>query len=181
MRAMHWLTVALLLFAYPLAWLVDDVPSADQAHRLIVLHRTFGLTLLLLTLVRFAWRQWSRARIQPLPADLPGWQRFAARANAMGLYVLLLAQPALGLAASWLHGDRIVIPGGIEFASPLSPDRPTARVLFGLHSWVSILLLMLVGAHVAAALYHRFVRRDDVLAGMLGAGGPRRVTQARPT
>jgi cytochrome b561 len=174
MRVMHWLTVALLLLAYPLAWSIDAASSVDEAHRLVMLHRSVGVTILLLTLVRFTWRQ--RSTIPPLPSDLPWWQRLAARANALGLYVLLVMQPLLGLAASWMHGDHIVILGGVELPTLLPLDRPLGRLLFWLHGWVATLILLLIGVHVAAALYHHFVRRDDVLSGMLGTRAARSTT-----
>jgi cytochrome b561 len=181
MRVMHWLTVVLLLLAFPLAWSIDQAASADEAHRLVMLHRSVGVILLVLTLARFAWRQ--RSRIPPLPSDLPWWQRLAARANAMALYVLLLTQPVLGLAASWMHGDRVVILGGLSLPALLPLDRPSGRWLFWLHGWVAVLLLLLIAIHVAAALYHHFVRRDDVLSGMLGTRTVRGTTSnalARP-
>jgi cytochrome b561 len=163
-RVLHWLTAALLLFAYPLAWSVEAASSAEVAQRLLMLHRSLGVTILALTLARLAWRL-SRP-VPALPPDLPAWQRLAARANALGLYLLLLAQPALGLAASWFHGDRLVL-FGIGLPMLAAPDRPLGRLLFRLHGTAAILLLALVAVHVAAALYHHFVRRDEVVSGML--------------
>jgi cytochrome b561 len=122
MRAMHWLTAALLLFAYPLAWSIEQAQSADVAARLLMMHRSFGVTVLLLTFMRLIWR-W-RTSVPPPPPGLPGWQRLAAKANAMTLYGLLMAQPALGLTASWLHGDRIMLFGVVTLPALLAPDRP---------------------------------------------------------
>jgi cytochrome b561 len=166
MRLMHWTTVALLLSVYPLALAVEDAASASEARRLIMLHRSLGLTVLLVTLVRLMGRQ--RTRIPPLPADLPRSQRFAARANVVALYSLLLAQPVLGLTASWLHGDLVTFFGVVALPAPLALDRPLSRLLFWLHGWSALLLLAAIGAHVAAALYHHFIRKDEVLSGMLG-------------
>jgi cytochrome b561 len=178
MRAMHWLTAALLLFTYPLAWSIEQAPSADVAARLVMLHRSFGVAVLLLTLMRLIWRR--RTSIPP-PPGLPGWQRLAAKANAMALYGLLLAQPALGLTASWLHGDRIILFGFVSLPALLAPDRPLSRLLFRLHGGVALLLLALVGLHVAAALHHLLIRRDDVMSGMLGPCRLRPGTHKAPT
>jgi cytochrome b561 len=174
MRAMHWLTVALLLFAYPLAWSVEQAQSAEVAARLLMLHRSVGVTVLLLTLVRLVWR--GRDPRPALPSDLPAWQRWAAQANVAGLYLLLLAQPSLGLLASWLHGDRMLLYGFIHLPVVAVPDRGLSRLLFRLHGEVALALLALIGLHVGAALHHLLVRRDAVMSGMLGPCPLRRGT-----
>ena len=165
MRAMHWLSASLLVGSYTSAWTVSFATSSAGALRLVMFHRSFGLLILTITAIRLVWRQWTR--MPALPADLPGLQRLAARANVVGLYSLLVLQPLLGLAASMLHGDRLVLLGGITVPSLLPVDRKLAHVAFQVHGTVALLLLGLIGMHAAAALYHHFVRKDDVLAGML--------------
>jgi cytochrome b561 len=66
-----------------------------------------------------------------------------------------------------LFGDRIVIFGGVALPLLLPVKRPLGRQVFQVHGLISLLLLALIGLHVAAALYHHFVRRDGVLVGML--------------
>jgi cytochrome b561 len=119
--------------------------------------------------------------VPPLPADLPGVQRLAARASAVALYLLLILQPMLGLVGSMLHGDRIVVFGGILVPNLLGVSRPLARQVFQAHGVVASSLLALVCLHVAAALYHHFIRRDEVLSGMIpGLQAMRRSGQANP-
>ena len=166
MRMLHWLTAALLLFAYPLAWSIELAQSADVAARLVMLHRSVGVTVLLLTLIRLARRLSST--VPALPPDLPFWQRWAARGNTGLLYVLLLAQPSLGLAASWLHGDHIVLYGCIGLPAGAA-NRALSHQLFQLHGAVALLLLALIGLHAGAAFYHLIVRRDHVMSSMVGA------------
>ena len=101
--------------------------------------------------------------------DLPIWQGFAARANEAALYTLLILQPLLGLCASILHGDRIRVLGDITVPSFLLVDRKLSHLLFGLHGTVALVLLGSIGMHVAAALFHHLVRKDDVLATMCPA------------
>jgi cytochrome b561 len=165
MQAIHWTTLALLLCACLAAWMIDGAESRDQAARLVMLHRSLGTTILLITLIRLAIRR--RTRIPPLPAGLPAAQRVAARASAILLYALLGMQPLLGLAASQLHGDRVVLFGAIRLPPWLPVNKPLAHDLFQLHGWTALALLLLIGLHAAAALHHHFVRKDAVLAGML--------------
>jgi len=165
MRVLHWLTAALLLFAYPLAWSIEHAQSADAAARLVMLHRSFGVTVFLLNLIRLVRRITSEA--PPLPIDLPDWQHWAAQMNEGLLYVLLLLQPSLGLAASWLHGDHIILFGFIGMQKE-SSDQALSDVLFQFHGAMALILLALIGLHAGAALFHLVIRRDQVMSSMVG-------------
>jgi len=177
MLAMHWTTVALMISTCVAVWLVDAVGTREQAAWLVMLHRSLGVTIMLLTPLRFAVRR--RTRLPALPADLPAIQRAAARASARLLYVLLMLQPLLGLAASLLHGDRVVLFGAVELPAWLPANRTLAHQLFKLHGWSAVALLTLIGLHASAALYHHFIRRDAVLAGMLPGVTPLTVASGR--
>ena len=165
MRAMHWTTVVLLSAAYCAIWKAGAAATGANADWLAMLHRSFGVTTLALTLVRLGWRQ--RTKVPPLPTDLSVPQRLGARAGVVLLYGFLVSQPLLGLAGSMLHGDRITVFGNLVVPSPLPVDRALARLTFQLHGWVASLILAVVAVHMAAALHHHFVRRDEVLSGML--------------
>ena len=97
MQAMHWGTVALLLCGYLAAWMMDGASSPAEKAWMIMLHRSFGVTILLLTWVRLAVRL--RTRVPPLPTAVPALQRLAARASVITLYAALIVQPLLGLAS----------------------------------------------------------------------------------
>lgn len=165
MQAIHWTTLTLLLSACLAAWMVDGAASREQAAWLVMLHRSLGMTILLMTPIRLAIRQ--RTRIPPLPDGLPAVQRIAARVSAALLYLLLTLQPLLGLTASQLHGDRVQLFGTFALPAWLPVNKPLAHQVFELHGWTAMAMLLLIGLHAAAALYHHFVRRDAVLAGML--------------
>jgi cytochrome b561 len=165
MRAMHWGTAALLLGAYPAAWMIGSIASGAETAWLVMLHRSFGVSILVLTGLRLVFRQYYG--IPPLPADVPMTLRRAARASDALFYLLLILQPLLGLAGSMLFGDRIVLFGGTVLPILLPVNHALGRQIFQVHGVTAVLLLALIGLHVAAALYHHFVRKDGVLAGML--------------
>lgn len=168
MQVLHWGTATLLLGVYVAAWSIDG--ATDRADRmwLVMLHRSLGIVLLLVTGLRLLIR--SRTDIPPLPADLPLAQRLAARFSIISLYTSLISQPLLGLAASVLHGGHAAVFGGFELPRLLPQDRPLAHALFHVHQTMAALFLATIGVHIAAALYHHFVRKDQVLAGMLPTG-----------
>lgn len=165
MRSIHWITLSLVVSVYTLAWSVDGTASRDEAAWLVMMHRSLGLSVLLLTLFRLYWRR--TTRVPALPDDVPPLQRLAAQTVTAALYLLLLLQPLLGLIASQAHGDRISAFGLFVLPSVIATNRALSHQAFALHGTVAIVLLMLIGMHACAALYHHVIRRDQVLAGML--------------
>jgi superoxide oxidase len=165
MRSIHWITLSMLISVYTLAWSIDGAGSHDQAVWLVMMHRSLGLSVMLLTLFRLGCRHVTR--VPALPDGIPKPQRLVAKAVTIALYLLLFLQPLLGLLASQLHGDHINIFGVFVLPSVLAANRALSRQIFTLHGTVALLLLALIGLHACAALYHHFVRRDGVLTGML--------------
>jgi cytochrome b561 len=153
MQAMHWASVALCLGAFLIAWAIGNVVGAEAAW-LVMLHRSLSVTILALIGLRLAWRQC--AHVRQLPARASAARRLATRAFDIALYVLLAAQPLMGLTASMLQGNSIVVFGGIEAPSFLAVNESLARRILEVHSWTALLLLALIGVHVGAALHHRF-------------------------
>lgn len=165
MRSIHWITLSLLISVYTLAWSIDGAGSHDEVVWLVMMHRSLGLSVMLLTLFRLGWRQVTR--VPAPPDDVPEPQRLAAKAVMIALYLLLFVQPLLGLIASQVHGDRINVFGMFVLPSVMATNRALSRQIFALHGTVALLFLALIGVHACAALYHHFVRRDEVLSGML--------------
>src|SRR5436189_2704773 len=91
--ALHWLTLALIATGFTLGKWMVDLPIAPQTLRVYAYHKWIGITVFLLTLARVGWRIAHRV---PAPAGLPAWQRHAAVASHVSLYVLMLATPLSG-------------------------------------------------------------------------------------
>jgi cytochrome b561 len=164
-RFLHWLTLLLVAAIFGLAYSIDFASSGKEAEALTQLHRSFGVTLWVLTLGRLVWRQF--ARFPNLPADMPGPMRLGAQLSEYALYALLLIQPILGFLQTSAHGDRANLFFLGQLPALIGKDRPLARQLHGMHETVGLLLLALIALHATAALYHHFWRRDDTLAAML--------------
>jgi cytochrome b561 len=164
-RAVHWTTLLLIAGVYVTVWTSHAVGSREQSALLVQLHRSIGVTIFALTLFRLAWR-WT-ARIPPLPAELPLFQKLAARATELFLYLLLLLQPALGLLNTNARGQRVNFYFLGELPPVIGPDKVLAKQAMAAHEFVAYLLVALIALHAAAALFHHFVRRDHVLKAML--------------
>ena len=169
-KAAHWSTLLLIAAAYGVAWMSHAVATKEQHAIFVELHRSLGVTIFALTVFRLAWR-W-HARIPSLPADLPAIQKVAARVTEYGVYVLMLAQPILGVLHTNAQGRRIDFSFFRELPTIVGPDKVLAKQAIALHDLVAYVLLAIIALHAVAALFHHFVRRDNVLKAML-PGHPR--------
>ncbi len=165
MKAVHWSTLLLIAAAYGAVWTSHAVASREQHAFLVELHRSLGVTVFALTVFRFAWR-W-HARIPSLPADLPPLQKVAARATEYILYALLLAQPMLGILHTNAQGRKVYFYLLGELPAVIGHDKVLAKQSIAAHDIVSYLLLAVIALYAAAALFHHFGRRDNVLNAML--------------
>ncbi len=176
-RFLHWLTLFLVVTVFVLAFSIAFASSRAEAVALIQLHRSFGVSVWVVTLGRLVWRQF--ARFPNWPADMPQPMRFAAQWSEHALYALLLTQPILGLLWTNAYGDRANLFFLGRLPALIGPDRPLAKQLGEAHTTVGLLLLGLIALHASAALYHHFWRRDETLEAMLPPGMRRRDTLGR--
>ncbi len=160
---LHWLIAALVVTQVAL---IAGHEAVEGDRTLLDLHKSVGLSILILTLVRLGWRIANPAL--PLPASLPRWQKLGARATHVLFYVLLIAMPLVGWAASSAAGRDIVWFGLFEWPLlPIGGGRATAGSLMDLHEVAAKGLYVLIALHVAGALKHHFVDRDNVLHRMI--------------
>ena len=103
----------------------------------------------------------------PLPTDLPAIQKLAAHLNHYSLYALLLVQPFVGWIATSAYPAPITVFGLFVLPPIWRADRPFSDTMFMVHRWIGMIIALLAVMHIAAALYHHFVRRDDILLRMV--------------
>jgi cytochrome b561 len=164
-RTLHWVTATLVLINLPLGLVIANKWGGPLQDGLYNLHRSIGALIIPVILLRFLYR-WSHPPA-PLPDDVPPIQQLAAHATHWMLYGLLIAQPFLGWIGTSAFPATIIVFGLFELPPIWPEDRAFSdRVLF-VHAVVGLLIAGLVAAHIGAALYHHFVRKDRVLARML--------------
>jgi cytochrome b561 len=177
-KTIHWTSLVLVAAAYTIVWLAGAAATKEAKTALLTLHRSIGLTIFAVTLFRIAW--YARAAVPSLPADMSRVQKFAAHATQTLLGALLLAQPVLGLVHSNARGVRVNFYFLGQLPAIVGADPSLAKLAHTAHGAVANLLLMLIGLHAAAALFHHFIRRDDVLKAMLPQRRPRQAVQRPP-
>jgi cytochrome b561/polyisoprenoid-binding protein YceI len=182
---LHWAIAASLLFLLPLGFIMhirtDDGDASQALFSAYQLHKSIGLTVLALTLVRLAWRLMNPP--PPLPAHMPGWEKFAARATHWAFYALTILLPLSGwlyVSAGWsIHSDTSLavttrwfglfeVPALFGLPQQSADVRAdTAEAAFTAHWVLAYVAIGLAVLHVAAALKHHFFDRDETLAHMV--------------
>ena len=162
---LHWAIALLIFAAFPLGVYMHDLPLSPDKLRLFSYHKWIGVTVVMLSLLRVA----ARLAFAPpaLPAAMPRWERHAAAAMHALLYALIFAVPLSGWVMSSATGFQTVWFGVLPLPDLVGKNKELAESLKLLHKSLNIALLVLVVIHVAAALKHHFIARDDVLMRML--------------
>ena len=175
--ALHWLIAALILTNLPLGWLMVGAEGLRK-FTLFQLHKSVGISVLALTIVRLGWRL---ANPPPAyPGTMNGWERTAAHLVHLSFYLLMLGMPLTGwiiVSASPLNIPTLLfgtVPlPHLGFVHDLSlGTRQAIETNVGTgHALLAYLFVGLIALHVAAALKHQFVERDAVLFRMLPRRG----------
>lgn len=163
--ALHWLMALLVFITFPVGLFMHEMALSPDKLRMLSYHKWLGVTVFILVLVRLAWRVMHKPA--PLPASMQQWQRLAAHAVHVLLYVLLFAIPLSGWLMSSAKGFQTVYLGIFPLPDLLAKDKVLGDALGVLHQALNITLLILLVAHIAAALKHHFINRDGTLARML--------------
>lgn len=170
-KTLHWLIALAIIGMLALGWIMADLPNGPEKFSLFQWHKSIGLTILVLALMRLTWRLKHAA--PPLPASMPTWEKLAAHAGHFLLYVLMIGMPLAGWAIvstsslglptmfyglfSWPHLPIGSTPEGKKTIHDL------AAWAHGVAAWV---LAVLIVGHAAAAWKHHLINRDDVLTRM---------------
>ena len=163
-KIFHWLTVALLMVQYPIGWLMPDLHRGMTPGTGMTLHISFGIVILALIVLRFAWRL-----MHPVAPEssLPPWQRLSSEAVHWLLYVLVLATTVTGWVFTSFRGWSI----SFFYLAPLpmlaSDNAATGEAIEGLHQAMEWSLLVVIGLHVSTAFAHLFFYRDRIMQRML--------------
>lgn len=169
-RLLHWGGVLLVAVAVVSGLALDEFSEGPLRETVRVVHDSFGVALIALTLMRLlarlaeklpAWRA-GRA-LAPAPQASPLLERLAGWVQA-AMYSLMLLVPSVGLLDRWARGKPVPLFGVPDLPAPFPV--PGGKLWGEVHETLAWTLVLLVAAHVAAALWHTFVLRDSTLARM---------------
>lgn len=161
----HWLIVGLIIYQFVLANRADNLPRGLQLIATIAQHKSVGMTILVLAILRLIWR-W----MNPVPTDIPTapkWQQIAARFSHVALYGLILVIPLIGWLASSARNFSVSYFGWFTWPNLVEPNPRLYEILQGTHGVLAWCLFAVALLHIAAALKHHFIDKDNVLRRML--------------
>lgn len=164
---LHWSIALLILAGFGLGLTIDEFPKAWEG-AVINSHALIGLAVLVLSVARLVWRLTHPA--PELPSTMAPLERAAAKMIHLSLYVLMIVVPAIGVPTLLFRGRGLDF-GLFHVASPFARTPEIFRPLTEAHEIASYALIALATAHALAALYHQFVRHDDLLGRMAPRGG----------
>lgn len=170
--ALHWAIALLLVSNIGLAWAFENIPKGLTTFQLIQLHKSTGILVLLLSLLRLGWRLAHPA--PPYPAGLNRWEQTLARAVHIGFYVVMIGMPLTGWVM--VSGSKLNLPTRI-YGLFTWPNLPFVHGATGsakafwhtvgeTHDLGAKLAYGLIALHVAGALKHQFVDKDVIMSRM---------------
>ena len=171
---MHWLIAAAVFLHLTVAFALPLMMHLPTTLAVTDLHRSVGLTILLLTLLRLAIRfGWTAPRAQ---SEIPAWQRVAAESVHAALYAVLVAAPIVGWLYTNAVGQSVKFFWLVPLPTLVDADQELANLLLTAHIALAVALLLLIAAHTCGALYNRILLRNHVFDRMLWTPDANRVT-----
>jgi len=164
-RILHWLIAAIVIAMIPLGFIMTNAAPGPAQDAMFNLHVSLGATLILLIVLRIIWRLTHTP--PPLPAGMPAIQRWAASTVHFLLYVTLIVQPLLGWIGNSAYPAPVTVFGIVTLPPIWSEDRALSDQIFLVHRNIGILIAALICVHVAGALFHQFIQRDNLIRRML--------------
>ncbi len=156
----HWLSALFILVLIGSGFRADGAEDAAAKAAILRVHIPIGITILLLTLARIGW--WFWADKKPAPVEMAVWQDRASRLVHLLFYIVILGMAASGIGMMVLSGAGPIVFGRSPESLPDFKDF-IPRVPHGIGARVMIALLV---AHVGAAFYHHFIKKDGLIGRM---------------
>jgi len=164
----HWVIVVLLVVMAYLGLTMTDLPTSAHKASVYALHKSIGLTILVLVALRIAWRLYAGRPVEV--AGMPHWQQRIASLTHAALYALLFAIPLSGWVINSASGFPLRWFGLVRVPAIAPRDVALNHLAKETHEVLFWILVATAAAHAGAALYHHFVQRDATLARMLPRG-----------
>lgn len=160
---LHWLTVLLVVSQFVLAQTWEWFARPTH-HLMVVAHMSLGIILFAVILLRLVWRLMPGHHVVPAGS---GWISTASRLVHYSLYAMLVVEGLLGFVLRWA-GDESMSFFGLLLPPPFAPFSKPAHHLVGeLHELTGWAIIIVATGHAAAALYHHYVVRDQVMSRMV--------------
>lgn len=167
-QLLHWMIVLLILGQGTAGLVMTGMRNSPDKIQVYALHKSFGLTIFALALLRLLWR-WYAGTPRPVPG-MPRWQELGARLSHWGLYALLFAIPISGWVLNSAAGFPLQWFGLFNLPAITGKDHDLREFAGDVHALLFWTLVALALVHAAAAFWHHQFLHDATLARMLPRG-----------
>ena len=162
---LHWLIAIVVISMLSVSFFLEDLPKVIRPTA-IMLHKSFGLSLLLLMVIRVIW--FMKAKRPSLPNTMPRWEVYLARSVQGALYLFVIAMALAGWLMSILSNHIPIWFGLFPVSLPGVPQNPIwAEWFFQAHQIIAWILIALICLHIMGALKHAIIDKDKVMESML--------------
>jgi cytochrome b561 len=161
----HWLIALLVLAMIGLGLSATNWPLTPLKFELFIVHKSIGVCVFVLMVLRLLWRIASPVPI--LPPSLVGWERAAAKAVHWLLYGVVLLMPISGYVTTSAADFPLSMFGLFDVPLLVAKSKPMEHAAQTVHVYGFYVLAALIVLHTAAALRHHYILKDDILKRML--------------
>lgn len=162
-KLLHWVIAILVIGMLIYGFCLDDIPR-EYRGMAIYSHKLIGMTILFLMILRTLWSLINKKPI--LPFNTKTWEKWAEHFVHYSFYAILFAMPIVGWMGSVAAGKPPFVDGW-TFNLPIAYNKDFSHLLFRLHKQLAIIIIAFLLVHIVAALFHHFIRRDNVLRRMM--------------
>ena len=168
-KSLHWIIVLLIINQWIIGNYADGLPNGLAKLQALAWHKSFGITVLMLAISRLVWR-WANP-VPSLESVAKPWERVLASISHVLLYALIFAMPLTGWMMSSARNFPVSWFKLFQLPDLVAPSQATYEQMHDLHHLLFKVLVGVALLHVAGALKHHFIDRNEVLKRMLPFGG----------
>jgi cytochrome b561 len=164
-KFIHWTVALIIICLLFVGFFMGDLPNAPIKGQVYNLHKLFGLTILSLMILRLLWR-WSNP-VPVLPNTMHTWERWLEKTVKFCLYAALFAMPITGWIFS-TAADHAPHLGSLMLPAPgIGKSKAVAGLFSEMHTILGWTIIVLLCLHIAGALKHHFINKDNILRRMM--------------
>lgn len=163
-KGFHWLLFFMLTFSVVAGNYLASMAKGSEKLQMAGMHKSFGVILLSLILLRFAWKLINTTPRSPEGSTAV--ENLLAHGMHWALYALMFAQPISGIVMSQAAGYPVSVFGLFELPTLIDKNPSSAELFRDGHGVIWMLLVVAVVGHIGAAMFHHFIKKDDVLKSM---------------